>query len=115
MGGRTSYFPDFFAVNGSPPSFSPYHIELWKWVWSLQADVRPDPLVAIWPREESDACSTDLFPPAKCLDRSANHPLGMNFLGFHQPMVFIPCKPSPCKPVGRQSGILRVGACFVFG
>ena len=74
-----------------------------------------DLIETAWPREELGSCSTDIFPSSSCLDRPPNHSIPLDLLAINMSTALLPCKPSPCKPVGRQSGIFRVGECFVFG
>lgn len=40
--------------------FARRHEELWEWVWTLEAGVRPQPFVAIWPRGGGKSTSAEL-------------------------------------------------------
>ena len=55
-----TYFLPFYQRGDQEPSFASFHIELWEWVWSLNQNVRPDPLVAIWPRETGKSTNAEI-------------------------------------------------------
>ena len=54
------YFGTHFRNEHSEPSFSTYHDELWEWVYSLQEFVRPNPFIAVWPREGGKSTNVEL-------------------------------------------------------
>lgn len=51
----TTLFPGYVRQG-----FAARHEALWKWVWVLAAGVRPQPLVAIWPRGGGKSTSAEL-------------------------------------------------------
>lgn len=53
-------FRSSFERPGLEPSFSNYHIELWDWVWNLSIEERPNPFIAIWPREAGKSTNAEL-------------------------------------------------------
>ena len=39
--------------------FGPHHEEFWRWVWSIEPGLRPDPLIAIWGRGGAKSTSAE--------------------------------------------------------
>lgn len=50
----------FRHVFPSITEFAPHHERFWKWVWSIDADSRPHPFVAIWPRGGGKSSSAEI-------------------------------------------------------
>lgn len=40
--------------------FAPHHEQFWRWVWAIEAGVKPDPFVAIWARGAAKSTSAEL-------------------------------------------------------
>jgi hypothetical protein len=51
----TGNFPAYVRA-----AFAQRHVDLWEWVWSIGADVRPRPFVALWPRGGGKSTSAEL-------------------------------------------------------
>lgn len=47
--------PDYAKV-----AFAPHHHELWNWAWKIEADARPHPFVAIWPRGGAKSTTAEM-------------------------------------------------------
>lgn len=53
-------FGSFFLSDNREASFASYHEEFWVWVCSLEEFVRPNPLIAVWPREGGKSTNVEL-------------------------------------------------------
>jgi hypothetical protein len=40
--------------------FGPHHRDFWRWLWAIDAEAKPDPFVAIWPRGGAKSTSAEL-------------------------------------------------------
>lgn len=54
------YFGPNFYSDVQEASFADYHEEFWEWIYSLQEFERPDPFIAVWPREGGKSTNVEL-------------------------------------------------------
>ncbi len=65
-----SMFPGYCTA-----PFAPHHEELWEWVWALRPGVRPEALVAIFPRGGAKSTSAELASVALAARRTRRYGL----------------------------------------
>lgn len=55
-----NYFNRYFSRLGDPVPFASFHREFWDWVWLLRVGIRPDPFIAVWPRDGGKSTNAEI-------------------------------------------------------